>query len=47
MSVEPIMVEPIEKSRSTGYLEADRDIVPDQFEYVEPKKSAGEYYITK
>ena len=41
MSVEPIMVEPIKA------WEADGDIVPDQFEYVEPKKSAGEYYITK
>ena len=33
----------IETLRSIGYLEADGESVPNQFEYVEPKKSAGGY----
>ena len=36
-------VKPIESSRSTGSLEDDREKFPDQFQYVEPKKSAGGY----
>ena len=36
----------METLRSIGDLEADGESVPNQFEYVEPKKPAGEY-ITK
>ena len=36
MSVEPI-------AKSTGCLEADGENIPQQFEYVEPKKSGGKY----
>ena len=33
----------IETLRSIGYLEDKGESVPNQFEYVEPKKSAGGY----
>ena len=36
-------VEPIKSARSTRFLEDDREKFPDRFQYVEPKKSAGEY----
>ena len=39
MSVAPIE----EKTRSTDCQEADRENVPDLFEYQEPKKSAGRF----
>ena len=34
----------IETLRSIGYLEDNGESVPNQFEYVEPKKSAGGYF---
>ena len=36
-------VEPIKSARSTRFLEDDREKFPDQFQYVEPKKSEGGY----